>query len=220
MNGTPISARTRRARARTQSEVAPTQTSTRSSERGRTTRGAPETAAPTGPRRRTVTARRPTAAAPRPAQGGARECRARGAAAQRRRRAMRERGHVPVHRAPTDWVAPFLRPPPPADIASRAIAFQWVSIDMYTGDPLPSHPRGGRVPGGNKRPVPIVRLYGSTEEGQSVCAHCHGFTPYCFAQAPPDLDPDDRSAGPKMRARMQGPTLDYCSSLLTSGACT
>ena len=73
--------------------------------------------------------------------------------------------------APTDWVAPFLRPPPPADIASRAIAFQWVSIDMYTGDPLPSHPRGGRVPGGNKRPVPIVRLYGSTEEGQSVCAH-------------------------------------------------
>ena len=85
--------------------------------------------------------------------------------------------------APTDWVAPFLRPPPPADIASRAIAFQWVSIDMYTGDPLPSHPRGGRVPGGNKRPVPIVRLYGSTEEGQSVCAHCHGFLLFCASAA-------------------------------------
>ncbi|CAH0374345.1 unnamed protein product [Pelagomonas calceolata] len=113
--------------------------------------------------------------------------------------------------APTDWVAPFLRPPPPADIASRAIAFQWVSIDMYTGDPLPSHPRGGRVPGGNKRPVPIVRLYGSTEEGQSVCAHCHGFTPYCFAQAPPDLDPDDRSAGPKMRAALDAALRSKCT---------
>ena len=52
-----------------------------------------------GERVRAPDARRPTAAAPRPAQGGARECRARGAAAQRRRRAMRERGHVPVHRA-------------------------------------------------------------------------------------------------------------------------
>ena len=113
--------------------------------------------------------------------------------------------------APTDWVAPFLRPPPPADIASRAIAFQWVSIDMYTGDPLPSHPRGGRVPGGNKRPVPIVRLYGSTEEGQSVCVHCHGFTPYCFAQAPPDLDPDDRSAGPKMRAALDAALRSKCT---------
>ena len=42
-----------------------------------------------GERVRAPDARRPTAAAPRPAQGGARECRARGAAAQRRRRAMR-----------------------------------------------------------------------------------------------------------------------------------
>ena len=52
-----------------------------------------------GERVRAPDARRPTAAAPRPAQGGARSCRARGAAAFRRRRALRERGRVPVHRA-------------------------------------------------------------------------------------------------------------------------
>ena len=52
-----------------------------------------------GERVRAPVARRPAAAAPRPAQGGARERRARGAAALRRRRALFERGRVPVHRA-------------------------------------------------------------------------------------------------------------------------
>ena len=52
-----------------------------------------------GERVRAPVARRPAAAAPRPAQGGARERRARGAAAFRRRRALFERGRVPVHRA-------------------------------------------------------------------------------------------------------------------------
>ena len=49
--------------------------------------------------------------------------------------------------APTDWVAPFLRPPPPADIASRAIA-----LAMYV---LP-------VPGGPERRSWVRRSLHST----------------------------------------------------------
>lgn len=36
---------------------------------------------------------------------------------------------------------------------------------------------------------PIVRLFGATAEGHSVCCHVHGFRPYLFLQAPPGFDP-------------------------------
>jgi DNA polymerase delta subunit 1 len=73
------------------------------------------------------------------------------------------------------------------------VVFQWVDIDAYEGDVLRAHPasvRGGtalQVPGARKGPAPILRFYGVTEEGQSVLAHVHGFTPYLWASPPADL---------------------------------
>ena len=65
-----------------------------------------------------------------------------------------------------DWETKFLRPKPKA---GGTVAFQWTSIDMYTGDPLATHPRQGqRVPGSRNRPVPVVRLYGVTGDGLPV----------------------------------------------------
>lgn len=40
------------------------------------------------------------------------------------------------------------------------------------------------MPGSQIGPVPIMRLYGVTMEGNSVCCHVHGFSPYFFVSAP------------------------------------
>ena len=39
------------------------------------------------------------------------------------------------------------------------------------------------MPGSTQGPVPIVRMFGVTMEGNSVLAHIHGFTPYFFVPA-------------------------------------
>ena len=41
------------------------------------------------------------------------------------------------------------------------------------------------MPGSTVGPVPVMRLYGVTEEGNSVCCHVHGFCSYFFVTAPP-----------------------------------
>jgi len=38
--------------------------------------------------------------------------------------------------------------------------------------------------------VPVVRVFGSTETGQKVCAHIHGAFPYLFIEYDGDLDPE------------------------------
>lgn len=43
------------------------------------------------------------------------------------------------------------------------------------------------MPGSQVGPVPIMRMYGVTMEGNSVCCHVHGFSPYFFASAPSDF---------------------------------
>jgi DNA polymerase zeta len=39
--------------------------------------------------------------------------------------------------------------------------------------------------------VPVVRVFGSTETGQKVCAHIHGAFPYLYVEYTGSLDPDD-----------------------------
>ncbi|KAK7253937.1 DNA polymerase delta subunit 1 [Aureococcus anophagefferens] len=108
-----------------------------------------------------------------------------------------------------DWETKFLRPKPKA---GGTVAFQWTSIDMYTGDPLATHPRQGqRVPGSRNRPVPVVRLYGVTGDGASVCAHCHGFTPYCFSSAPLAFDESDAGNVAKLQQALDGALRQRCS---------
>lgn len=66
---------------------------------------------------------------------------------------------------------------------------------MTTGQPLAANPAGGAVPGSQTGPVPIIRLYGVTMAGNSVCAHCYGFTPYFFAELPANYRPVDAHLG-------------------------
>jgi DNA polymerase delta subunit 1 len=87
------------------------------------------------------------------------------------------------------------RPAVPASFSPsrHELVFQWVDMDAYDGDVLARHPAqtvGGPplvVPGARKGPVPILRMFGVTAEGVSVCAHVHGFTPYFWASPGADV---------------------------------
>lgn len=73
----------------------------------------------------------------------------------------------------------WCRPAPPTlDPATEPIIFQQIEIDHYIGNPLPGMP-GCQVP-----PAPIMRMYGVTMDGNSVCCHVHGFAPYLYIGAP------------------------------------
>ena len=69
-----------------------------------------------------------------------------------------------------------------------------MDIDLASASPLTSNPAPGQeVVGSTVGPVPVIRLYGSTREGQSVLAHIHGFTAYFYVLLPVSLDISDNS---------------------------
>lgn len=47
------------------------------------------------------------------------------------------------------------------------------------------------MPGAQRGPVPTMRMFGVTMEGNSVCCHVHGFTPYFYIGAPKGFDHTD-----------------------------
>jgi DNA polymerase delta subunit 1 len=77
----------------------------------------------------------------------------------------------------------------------NSISFHWLDIDMITGKALESNPDGGAVIGARDGVVPVVRLYGVTQEGLSVMACVHGFTPYFYASFPSTLSLSDNILG-------------------------
>ena len=71
------------------------------------------------------------------------------------------------------------RPPPPnINPSTDPLIFQQIDVDHYTGGVLPG------MPGAQQGPVPILRMFGVTDNGNSVCAHVHGFLPYFYVPAP------------------------------------
>ena len=66
---------------------------------------------------------------------------------------------------------------------------QWVDIDIVHGQPLASNPKeGDSVPGASGGPVPIIRIFGVTELGNSVLFHVYGVTPYFYCNVPPGFE--------------------------------
>ncbi|XP_034948742.1 DNA polymerase delta catalytic subunit [Chelonus insularis] len=84
--------------------------------------------------------------------------------------------------------AKWCRPPPPDfDPEKDKLVFQQIDVDHYIGKQLPG------MPGSTDGSVPIIRMFGVTMEGNSVCCHVHGFCPYLYVSAPPNF-PENKCA--------------------------
>lgn len=84
---------------------------------------------------------------------------------------------------------------------AEPLAFHWLDIDMTSGQPLNSNPDGTEVIGSTEGPVPVIRMYGVTAQGQSVMANVHGFTPYFFVSFPGSTELSDALLG-QLRATL------------------
>lgn len=69
-------------------------------------------------------------------------------------------------------------PVPPLNPLSDSLAFQQLDMNHYLGKPMKG------MPGCSRAPVPIVQMYGVTDNGNSVFAHVHGFSPYFYCTVP------------------------------------
>nr|XP_022902030.1 DNA polymerase delta catalytic subunit [Onthophagus taurus] len=67
---------------------------------------------------------------------------------------------------------------PDIDPTKDVLLFQQIELEHYIGSHYPN------MPGAQTGPVPIMRMFGVTENGNSVCCHIHGFTPYFYASLP------------------------------------
>ncbi|PWA33263.1 hypothetical protein CCH79_00013575 [Gambusia affinis] len=71
------------------------------------------------------------------------------------------------------------RPPAPSlDPSSDTLVFQQIDLDYYLGGSIAG------MPGQTQGKVPIIRMFGVTDNGNSVCCHVHGFAPYFYVPAP------------------------------------
>lgn len=79
------------------------------------------------------------------------------------------------------WHRPAVR----ADLSNRdTLNLQWLDMDVVSSKPCPSTNElaPDKLVGSRQGTVPVLRTYGVTDEGPSICVFIHGFTPYgCFA---------------------------------------
>ena len=80
----------------------------------------------------------------------------------------------------------WTRPAPASlDPAKDSISFQQVELDHYIGRARKD------MPGAREGPAPVVRMFGVTMDGNSVCCHVHGFHPYIYLPTPAGINKDN-----------------------------
>ncbi|KAK9885614.1 hypothetical protein WA026_012378 [Henosepilachna vigintioctopunctata] len=71
------------------------------------------------------------------------------------------------------------------DESKETLIFQELELDHYIGVPYPG------MPGAQNGPVPVIRTFGVTKNGNSVCCHIHGFCPYFYINLPSSFNQTD-----------------------------
>lgn len=98
------------------------------------------------------------------------------------------------------------RPNVPANLRTNArdLSIQWYDLDVYTGNALTQNPNRQKehVVGQQEGQVPVLRAYGVNEDGHSVAAFIHGYTPYGYFAVPPGFTVD-RSRLEEMRVFLE-----------------
>ncbi|CAG7733267.1 unnamed protein product, partial [Allacma fusca] len=64
---------------------------------------------------------------------------------------------------------------PPLDCKKKSLTFQQFDVDSYISNEVWPGMPGSKIP-----PVPVIRMYGVTDDGNAVCCHVHGFSPYFY----------------------------------------
>lgn len=68
-------------------------------------------------------------------------------------------------------------------------------VDHYQAVPTSFDPQlpvnAGPVPKNERPKVPVIRVFGTTETGQKVCAHVHGAFPYLYIEYQGSLNPKE-----------------------------
>ncbi|CAL4122527.1 unnamed protein product, partial [Meganyctiphanes norvegica] len=78
-----------------------------------------------------------------------------------------------------DGNSKWTRPAPPViNSKKERFIFHQCEIDYTIGTPKEG------MPGQQAGRVPIMRMFGVTDEGNSVCCHVHGFSPYFYVTCP------------------------------------
>ncbi|XP_066252810.1 DNA polymerase delta catalytic subunit [Euwallacea similis] len=100
------------------------------------------------------------------------------------------------------------RPPVPQLNPSKdVLIFQEIELDNYVGQVYPG------MPGPQTGQVPIMRMFGITKGGNSVCCHVHGFSPYFYINLPDkftdaDLEPFKNKLNDALIADIRGGNKD------------
>ncbi|KAM4014758.1 LOW QUALITY PROTEIN: DNA polymerase delta catalytic subunit [Anomaloglossus baeobatrachus] len=95
---------------------------------------------------------------------------------------------LPVDK-PSAKISPkWLRPPLPSiDPLQDSLCFHQIELDHYIGSHIPG------MPGATQGPVPIIRMFGITADGNSICCHIHGFAPYFYVPCQPGFKEESLS---------------------------
>ena len=81
---------------------------------------------------------------------------------------------------------------------SMDLNLQWLDMDMTAGTPLSQNPnRSKSVIGSLEGQVPVLRTFGVTDAGNSICVFIHGFIPYGYFALPENVEFENTSTNLK-----------------------